>query len=75
MIATDGDIQIAKCDVCGTQRTAIGEEAAKKLAAHLATFWTTYAGKDLCQGCSAVGKAHTQIPHPGHTGPRAKTVE
>jgi hypothetical protein len=75
VIATDGDIEIAKCDVCGTQRTAIGEEAAKKLAAHLATFWTTYAGKDLCQGCSAVGKAHTQIPHPGHTGPRAKTVE
>jgi len=75
VIATDGHIQVAKCDVCGTQRTAIGEEAKKKLAAHLATYWTTFAGRDLCQHCNAVRMGQHQIPHPGHTGPRAKTVE
>ena len=74
MIATDGDITIAKCDVCGTQRTAIGEEAWKKLAAHLATHWAKFGGRDLCHACDEVRRAHMQSARL-RTEPRAETAK
>ena len=75
MIAIDGDIQVAKCDMCGTQRTAIGADAWSRLASHLSAFWAKFGDKDLCHACNEVRLAHTQIPHLEHTGPRAETVE